>query len=314
MNIVYYLLGAPLRGLNSLINNYAICMIIYLLLFRIFYIFFDYFIACQKVKVLTAKPFLFKVKEKFLGREGSNFEDATMEIFKATGSNYFSNALPILFEYPVILGLFFTLYHPISVLYPSLRESSPAMEKIASGIVKGGFGEINIINAVKSSPELFSKFEISGISKINSSVGVFDIFNTASLDNITAILPLLTITFYLLSIIKLLIPVFKGEKKLRSVSFMIALYIIVGASITASAFSLPLVFYIYLFIFIVIGSISGKIIDSIVSKRRKEWVIKTNRKCQEILKKYGIEEYVTAIPETKNAGDENIKKETKGDF
>ena len=95
---------------------------------------------------------------------------------------------------------------------------------------------------------------------------------------------------------------------------MIALYIIVGASITASAFSLPLVFYIYLFIFIVIGSISGKIIDSIVSKRRKEWVIKTNRKCQEILKKYGIEEYVTAIPETKNAGDENIKKETKGDF
>lgn len=303
MGFIYYLLGAPLRGLNSVINNYAICMIIYLLLFRILYIFFDYFMACQKVRVLTAKPFLFKIKEKFLGREGNNFEDATLEIFKATGSNYFSTVIPILFEYPVIFGLFFTLYHPISVLFPSLRNVIPAMEDAAEKIVSGSFGEINIINAVKSSPEAFSGFDISGILKIQSSFWAFDIFKTASLKDITVVLPMLTVAFYLFSIIKLLIPVFKKEKKLRSVAFMLALYIIIGASITASAFSLPLVFYLYLFTFIVVGSISHKIIDAIVSKKRKDWVISTNKKCQDILRKYEIEDYVSAIPEKGESGD-----------
>ena len=258
---------------------------------------FDYTRTLQKAKSLLAKPYLFKIKEKFLGREGSNFENATMEIFKATGSNYFSTALPVLIEYPIIIGLFFSLYHPISVLFPSLRASIPAMSEISAGIAKGPFEEINIIMALRKSPASFSEFSISKLQAMNSSFFGIDILKTAEWGNITMILPLIAIAYYLFVIVKLLIPVFKKEKKLREIAIFLALYIIVGCSITASAFSLPLVFYCYLLVFIPISSISNKVVNNIVVKTKKPWVEKQNKVCQEILKKYGIEEYVSALKE-----------------
>ena len=85
MNVIITILGAPLRLLYSIIPNYAACLLLYLLIVRLLYIVFDYFRANQKVKVMLAKPFVAKIKDKFLGREGHAFEDATMEIFKTTG-------------------------------------------------------------------------------------------------------------------------------------------------------------------------------------------------------------------------------------
>lgn len=297
MNVIITILGAPLRLLYSIIPNYAACLLLYLLIVRLLYIVFDYFRANQKVKVMLAKPFVAKIKDKFLGREGHAFEDATMEIFKTTGSNYFSTALPILFEYPVIIGLFFTVYHPISSLFPAMMKHIPAMETVAERICTSTFSEINIIRAVQYSPEAFTGFNISGIQNIHSSILGVNLFDTAKWTNITVALPILTMVYYLFVIIKMLVPVFKKEKKLRSVAPVLALYILVAFSICCCAFSMPLIFYCYLFIFLVIGSLANKIIDRIVYKRKKDWVKSKNRECQEILKKYGVEEYVSAIPE-----------------
>lgn len=286
-----------MRWIYSVVPNFAVSMILYLLLMRLIMIFFDYTRGVQKAKSLLAKPYLFKIKEKFLGREGNNFENATMEIFKATKSNYISSALPVFIEYPIIIGLFFSLYHPISVLFPKLRDSIPEMAKIAEGISHGNIQELNIVSAVRKSPEAFSVFDISGIKSVNSSFCGIDIFETARFGDITMILPLIAIAYYLFVIIKLLVPVFKKQKKLREVALFLALYIIVGCSITASAFSLPLVFYCYLLIFIPIGSLSNKLVTSFIVKTKKPWVERQNKVCQEILKKYGIEEYVSALRE-----------------
>lgn len=258
---------------------------------------FDYSRGINQTKSLLAKPFLFKIKEKFLGREGDNFEKATMEIFKATGYNYFSSSILLFIEYPVILGLFFTLYHPISILFPDLRASLPALSEIASEVTTKGFKELNIIEAVRQSPESFAGFNISGIINMKSSIFGIDILHTAKFGDVTMILPMIAIAYYLYAIIKLLLPVFKKQKRLRDVALALSLYIIVGCSITVSAFSLPLVFYCYLIVFITISSITNRMINKLIIKTKKPWVDKQNKVCQEILKKYGITEYVSAIKE-----------------
>ena len=270
---------------------------------------FDYSRGINQTKSLLAKPFLFKVKEKFLGREGDNFEKATMELFKATGYNYFSSSILLFIEYPVILGLIFTLYHPISILFPDLRASLPALSEIASEITTRGFEELNIIEAVRQSPESFAGFNVSDIINMKSSIFGIDILHTAKFGDITMILPMIAITYYLYAIVKLLLPVFKKQKKLRDVALALSLYIIVGCSITVSAFSLPLVFYCYLIVFITISSITNRMINKLIIKTKKPWVEKQNKVCQEILKKYGITEYVSAIKEDLAEPTESVEKD-----
>lgn len=272
---------------------------------------FDYLRGVNQIKALLAKPFLFKVKEKFLGREGDNFQNATLEIFKATGYNYFSSSIPLFIEYPVILGLFFTLYHPISILFPDLRASLPILSETALGITTKGFEELNIIEAVRQSPESFAGFNISGIIDMKSSIFGIDILHTAKMGNITMILPIIAIAYYLYAAIKLLLPVFKKQKKIRDVAVVLSLYIIVGCSITVSAFSLPLVFYCYLIVFITISNITNRMINKYIIKTKEPWVKKQNSVCQEILKKYGITEYVSAIKKNSPAPAENNQKDIK---
>lgn len=266
---------------------------------------FDYNRGISQTRKLLAKPFLFKIKEKFLGREGENFEKASMEVFKATKYNYLTTSLPFIVEYPVILGLFFTLYHPISILFPELRSSLPALSEIASGITNNRFSEIGIIEAVRQSPEAFGNFDISGIINMRSSIFGIDILHTAKMGNITMALPIITVLYYLFIIVKLLIPVFKKQKKLRNIALQLALYIFVGISIAASSFSLPLVFYCYLVIFIILSSITNRLINKFIIKTKKPWVVEQNAVCQEILKKYGITEYVSALKDDKET-DTNI--------
>lgn len=266
---------------------------------------FDYNRGISQTRKLLAKPFLFKIKEKFLGREGENFEKASMEVFKATKYNYLTTSLPFIVEYPVILGLFFTLYHPISILFPELRSSLPALSEIASGITNNRFSEIGIIEAVRQSPEAFGNFDISGIINMRSSIFGIDILHTAKMGDITMALPIITVLYYLFIIVKLLIPVFKKQKKLRNIALQLALYIFVGISIAASSFSLPLVFYCYLVIFIILSSITNRLINKFIIKTKKPWVVEQNAVCQEILKKYGITEYVSALKDDKET-DTNI--------
>lgn len=266
---------------------------------------FDYNRGISQTRKLLAKPFLFKIKEKFLGREGENFEKASMEVFKATKYNYLTTSLPFIVEYPVILGLFFTLYHPISILFPELRSSLPALSEIASGITNNRFSEIGIIKAVRQSPEAFGNFDISGIINMRSSIFGIDILHTAKMGDITMALPIITVLYYLFIIVKLLIPVFKKQKKLRNIALQLALYIFVGISIAASSFSLPLVFYCYLVIFIILSSITNRLINKFIIKTKKTWVVEQNAVCQEILKKYGITEYVSALKDDKET-DTNI--------
>lgn len=286
-----------MRWLYSVIPNFAISLLLYLLIMRFITLIFDYEREIQKTRTLLAKPFLFKIKEKFLGREGDNFANATMEVFKATKYNYFTTTILFFIEYPLLLGIFFTLYHPISVLFPTLRNFIPEMSEIASGVVTGGIEEINIIKAIRISPELFADFDISGILSMKTSILGIDVLETAKWGEITMILPVLTVLYYLYVIFRTILPVIKKERKLKDVVVMLALYIIIGCSITASSFSLPLVFYCYLVICIPVGVIANKIISHIVAKRKLPWIKEQNAVCQEILKKYEIEEYVSAIKE-----------------
>lgn len=264
---------------------------------RLFTLIFDYGRGIQQTRTLLAKPYLFKIKEKFLGREGDSFANATMEIFKATKYNYFAGTILFFIEYPIIIGVFFTLYHPISILFPTLRNFIPEMSEIASGVVTGGVEEINIIRAIRISPELFADFDISGIVSLKSSIFGMDVLDMAKVGDITMILPILAAIYYIYVIVRTIIPVIKKDKKLKDVVVMLALYIIIGCSIIASSFSLPLVFYCYLMIYIPIGMVATKVINKILIKTKKPWVKEKNKVCQEILKKYGIEEYVSALKE-----------------
>ena len=50
-------------------------------------------------------------------------------------------------------------------------------------------------------------------------------------------------------------------------------------------------------------------INKLIIKTKKPWVEKQNKVCQEILKKYGITEYVSAIKEDLAEPTESVEKD-----
>lgn len=290
----------PLLWLTEWTGDYALSVLFYLLLARLCFLIFDYTKTTAKLRTSLAKPFVFKIKEKYLGKDSEKFEKATLEVFNVTKTSQFTKAAPILIEYPMMIAMFYVLYHPVSVLFPALRDKIPELSKLANAIRPGVTDEINIMNAVRLHPDAFVEkgFDITAIQGVNTSLfGKVDLFSSAALNDLSIILPIALLAYFAYGLFRMLLPVFQKKQPFKSVALMFGIYAFISLSLVVSAFKLPLIFYLYFIIFLGIGIPVNKIMDTMVAKKKKEWVIHANRECQDILKKYEIEEYVSAIPE-----------------
>ncbi len=296
-DFLFNILGAPIRGLYSLIGDYALAMLVFLISIRIVCIIFDYYMTSQSMRMKIAAPFMAKLKQKFLGKDSDKFMNASMEVLKTTGASHMGKFVPFFFEYPILVFIGYVIYHPISVLFPAFKSSIPVLSEIASKYETSGFQEFNIINAIKTHPEAFDK-DVLSIGYLNTKIfSAIDLTKPASFKSFGFIVPLLIIGFYIFNIIKLLIPVFKREKTLKSVGLMLGVYVFVAIILSTTIFSQPQMLYLYLMIFLIIGAFSSKIIDSYIFRTKKQWIKEKNEQCKEILKKYEVEESVSALKE-----------------
>lgn len=305
-------LGKLLSYFNSWTGNFVLSLILFLVVFKLFLSVLDYIKANSSLKVQIANPYLFKIKEKFLGKDNDVFQKASFEIIDITHVNKcIVPLLTFIVEFPIIFGLFFVLYNPISVLYGINTFDINALWDVAKEIVPVGISkEMDIVNAVAVNPEAFNTFQVADIAAINSHLLGINLFEPAKTHTLSSAFPILIICVQLFYIIKILVQIIRKKTTLKKQSLPLALYVLAGVIMSTAAFKLPMVFYLYFVVFSGIGLASNRIIK-LIMKEKIPKAKEKNAACQEILKKYNVTDFVSAFQDEINAHKEEDKQLTE---
>ena len=205
--------GVPLGYLMyfsyKLVGNYGMSIIVFTLLTKI--LMFPLSLVSQKnsIKMVKMQPRLDEIKQRYAG----NAQQILLEqkkLYKEEKYSSFASMLPLFIQIPIILGLINVIYNPLqhlihldSGLIANL--ANKAGELLGSGIPAGAAAQIEVLNAVKSSPDLFAGLfnnakALSDIKALDFMFLGFDLAQKPSLSDISLFIPLLSgLSSFLLS-------------------------------------------------------------------------------------------------------------------
>ena len=251
----------------------------------------DYYQFYTTQKTMITAPYIMAIRKKYLGKDKS-FEDATYEIFKSSGTSQFTKILPLFFQYPIYVGIFYVIYNPISVLFENYNFNIEKLFEISSSVNKISLQECSILSAIQTNPELFENIKnIEVLSNLNTTFLGINVISPVVLGTISIILPIITVSLLsvrLIKIIKDFIVKYKGKNKINGQLLLIVLMTFITISIASSAFYFPVLFHIYYYIFFILGHLSKKIIIYIIKKFNKKEFDNLHNKCEEIAEKYNL--------------------------
>lgn len=186
--IIGYPLGLVMWLAYQVVNNYALSIIIFTLITRVLLIPFSIKQQKSQVSMSALNSKIEKLKKQY-GNNQQKFQEAQMKLYEQEGINPMASCLPLLIQWPILLGIFDVVNRPLTHI---LRISSDVMDKageIATEIFAGESQianriELFILRAVKQSPELFSEFpdlQEKALAFNNKLFGFIDLGQTPSL-------------------------------------------------------------------------------------------------------------------------------------
>lgn len=184
MTSIFKLFSEPLSWIMSFIYNifeaipfnYTVTLIIFTIIIKA-----ALFPLSIKQQKSTAKMASFQPKIKALQKKYSNnrqkLQEETMKLYSEEGFSPFSGCLPLLLQFPILFGLIYLVYEPLTYV---LRFSSdlisraiPIAEKILNMPLMYDNGsatttaQISVINAFNIDPSAFSDLGSEFIDKIS---------------------------------------------------------------------------------------------------------------------------------------------------
>ncbi|OQB13255.1 MAG: Membrane protein insertase YidC [Firmicutes bacterium ADurb.Bin193] len=165
--------GSLLFWLNNLVGNYGLALIIFTVLVRI--ILLPLTVKQQKSmqEMQKINPELAKIKEKYKN-DKDKLNEEMMKLYKEHNVNPAGGCLPVLIQFPIIIGLYQVIIKPLTYMFKL------APEKIAELTVK-----VNEVLAAGGKP-LIDAADYNGQIMVAQSVNT-DILNSVGLGNITPI-------------------------------------------------------------------------------------------------------------------------------
>lgn len=127
-DIICYPLGAILKVCYSVTGNYAISLIIFTLITRLFL--FPLAIKQQKssAEMLRMKPKMDQLQKKY-SKDKVKLQEEMSKLYQEEGYSPLSGCLPLLIQMPILYGLFTVVYNPLTYI---LWYSQDKIDKIAS--------------------------------------------------------------------------------------------------------------------------------------------------------------------------------------
>ena len=105
MNVIEQFLYDVLAGINSLVGNYGVSIIIFTILMRLIIMPFDYKSRKGMRKMALIQPKINELQKKY-GKDQQKLQQKQAELMKKEGYNPLSGCLPLLLTWPIMFAMF----------------------------------------------------------------------------------------------------------------------------------------------------------------------------------------------------------------
>ncbi len=211
MNSVFDIINVPLgylfRGIYSFVGNYGWTIILFTLIIKLILVPLNIKQQKSMKKTQAIQPRLLKLQEKY-GQDKEKLSQETMKLYQEAGVNPMGGCLPMLIQFPVLIGLYNIIRKPMSYVMMLGKDKVMAISERLTGETVD-FGVVNQIGVAKEMQSSFDKISdlIGENVLINFDFFGFDLSVTPTINFIMenlqyAIIPILAgFTTYLVSVI-----------------------------------------------------------------------------------------------------------------
>jgi YidC/Oxa1 family membrane protein insertase len=156
--------------LYQITHNYALAILLFTLVTRLILLPLAFKQQKSTAAMAAFTPKLEELKKKYANNP-QKLNEEQMKLYSEEGMNPLSSCLPLLIQFPLLIGIFDVVYRPITHI---IRASKDVIEQ-ARVIAETLFGteryfavrpEIYIVRAVKEHPDLFSALPTEFVEKI----------------------------------------------------------------------------------------------------------------------------------------------------
>lgn len=150
----YNLLGALMSVIYNLIHDYGLSIIIFTLLTKV--LLFPLNLLSQKnsIRMVQLMPEENALKIKYID-DKDRLADERLALYKKYKYNPFLGLIPLVIQIPLILGLVYVIYHPLSYVFQLDASTVSVLKEWVSGLVSAdslreNSYQIEIINHIRS--------------------------------------------------------------------------------------------------------------------------------------------------------------------
>lgn len=170
MNFFDYLvmpLGYVMKFCYGLIANYGVAIILFTLLSKIILIPISVWVHKNSIKMVKIQPAINRIKAKFYG-DADTIGDETMKLYKQEKYNPLASLIPLIIQIVLLIGFIRVIYHPLNFLTSLSQDVIQSLITFTGTLGIAGFNpeagsvQLAVVEAIKSSPELFRTAPIAG--------------------------------------------------------------------------------------------------------------------------------------------------------
>lgn len=211
MNSVFDIINVPLgylfRGIYMFVGNYGWTIILFTLIIKLILVPLNIKQQKSMKKTQAIQPRLLKLQEKY-AQDKEKLSQETMKLYQEAGVSPMGGCLPMLIQFPILIGLYNIIRKPMSYVMMLTKDEVLAISERLTGEVVD-FGVVNQIGVAKEMQSSFDK--ISDLIRENLLINFdffgFDLSVTPTINFISqhleyALIPVLAgFTTYIVSVI-----------------------------------------------------------------------------------------------------------------
>ncbi len=153
-------------------SNYALAMVLFTVVTKLALLPLSIKQQKEQAKINLFQPKLANLQKKYSNNR-EKYNEELQKLYAEEGYNPMSGCLPSLIQFPILFGVIDVVYKPI---YHILRISNTVINEMIEVATAAGheimansyYSQIELMKAVKASPEIFSSFDAEIVSKIEN--------------------------------------------------------------------------------------------------------------------------------------------------
>jgi YidC/Oxa1 family membrane protein insertase len=172
MDIIYIPFGYVMKFFCSFTNNnYAISLLLFALLMKIVLLPFSIKQQKNQIKGAALRPKMMAIEKKYAGRNDKatlqKKQNEIMELQQKEGYSPLSGCLPLLIQFPIIIGLYNIIRNPLTYVARFASETTKALAEKVNSLAEGTFANVDKVDQIT----LISKIKELGYENFSSVEG-----------------------------------------------------------------------------------------------------------------------------------------------